>query len=551
MRQWAISAPGQWVIHALLTLVSETMTMSANFEKAIRAALLCAVLAPLALNAQNVLTWHNDVSRTGQDLTETILTLTNVNSTQFGKRFALSTDGPIYTQPLYVAGVSVANQGTHNVVYVATENDSVYAFDALANPTTPLWQVSLLAGGATAVPCAVTGYCEITPTIGITGTPVIDITSNTLYVVAFSTLGGNYYQYLHALDITSGAEKFGGPVLIQASVPGNGTGSVGGTITFNALIQNQRSALLESNGVIYISWASFGDLNEYHGWVMGYNASTLAQQTVFIDTPNGSQGGIWQAAGGPSADSDGNIYLQTGNGTFDANTTGDIDYGDSFLKFTTTGGLAVADYFSPDNELTLDDDDTDLGSSAGLILPTQSGSYPDEITGAGKQGIIYLVNRNDMGKFNSGSNDVIQQITGASGGYYSSPAYFDDAVYYSGEADNLTRFTLTKGKLSKSPVSKSPTKLSAGGTPSISANGKSNAIVWVIDAPPTKGSTGVLHAYKASNVAKELYNSQQKASRDTLGSGVRFSVPTIANGNVYVGTKSGTTYSLFIFGLLN
>lgn len=505
------------------------------------------LLLSLALPAQNVLTWHNDISRTGQNLKETTLTFTNVNSTQFGLKFKLSVDGHIFAQPLYVGNVSIVGQGTHNVVYVATENDSVYAFDAGGSPTTPLWHTSFLGAGVVAVPCANVGTCEISPTVGITGTPVIDTTSNTLYVVAFTLEGSTYYQRLHALDITSGAEKFGGPVVIQASVPGTGAGSVGGTIDFTPVLQNQRSALLLSQGLVYIAWASFADLGNYHGWVISYNAKTLARVNVFNDTPNGSQGGIWHSAGGLSADSTGNVYLITGNGTFDENTGGS-DYGDSFLRMTRA--LSVTDYFTPDNESILDDDDLDLGSSAGLILPKQAGSYPDEITGADKQGTIYLVDRDNMGKFNIGSNDVIQTITGSPEGYYSSPAYFGNAVYYSGQGDYLDRYTLIKGALSAAPVSQSPTTLAAGGTPSISANGSANGIVWVVDAPSTTGTTAVLHAYKASKVSVELYNSQQNATRDTLGRGIRFSVPTIANGNVYVGSKSGSNDSLYIYGLL-
>lgn len=505
------------------------------------------LLLPLSLTAQNVLTWHNDTSRTGQNLKETTLTLSNVNPTQFGLKFKLPVDGHIFTQPLYVGSVSILGKGTHNVVYVATENDSVYAFDADGKPTTPLWHRSFTRPGVVAVPCGDTGTCVIYPTIGITGTPVIDQTSNTLYVVAFTLESGIYYQRLHALDITSGAERFGGPIVIQASVPGTGAGSVGGTVHFTPLLQLQRSALLLSNGVVYIAWASFGDVGEYHGWVMGYNAKTLALVSVFNDTPNGSQGGIWHSAGGLSADSSGNIYLITGNGTFDANKGG-VDYGDSFLRMTSK--LSVTSYFTPDNQLMLDDDDLDLGSSAGLILPKQSGSYPDEITGADKQGTIYLVDRDNMGKFNSGSNDVIQRITGSLEGYYSSPAYFDNAVYYSGQGDYLDRYTLTDGLLSKTPASKSPFTLAAGGTPSISANGSANGIVWVIDAKTTRGTTAVLHAYKASNVSEVLYNSEQNATRDSLGLGIRFSVPTIANGNVYIGSDTESTNDLYVYGLL-
>ena len=513
-------------------------------QNAFRLAVIAAVavLFPLCVAAQNVLTWHNDNSRTGQYLKETTLTTSNVNSTKFGKKFTLSVDGQIFAQPLYVASVKVAGV-THNVVYVATENDSVYAFDASGSPTTPLWHTSFTSSTAVAVPCGDLNNCQISPVVGITGTPVIDGTTNTLYVVAFTKENGSYFQRLHALDITSGAEKFGGPVVISASVTGTGSGSSGGTVSFNALLQNQRSALLLSNGVVYITWASFGDLGNYHGWVIGYGASSLARVSVFNDTPNGSQGGIWHSAGGLSADSSGNVFLVTGNGTFDVNNGG-IDYGDSFLKLNST--LTVQDYFTPDNESTLDTDDIDLGSSAALILPKQGGTFPDEVTGAGKQGIIYLVNRDSMGKFNTGSNNVIQTITGSTAGYFSSPAYFNNAVYYSGQGDHVDRYTLTKGALSKTPASKSSKTLTAGGTPSVSANGTANGIVWVIDASGKSKSTAQLHAYKASNLATELYNSQQNASRDTLGKGTRFSVPTIANGHVYVGGVS----SLFIFGEL-
>ncbi len=487
----------QQALFARLRTGEQDMNMTTRCTTLARIVLsLSMLLALLQLaTAQNVTTWHNDISRSGQYLKETTLSLTNVNSSQFGKKSTLSLDGEPFAQPLYMGSVAVKNQGTHNVVFVATENDSVYAFDAGGSPTTPLWHTSFLTNGAVAVPCGDTGSCEITPVIGITGTPVIDGTTNTLYVVAMTKESGSYVQRLHALDITSGSEKFGGPVTITASVSGTGTGSSGGTITFDPKIHNQRSALLLSKGIVYIAWASFGDLDLYHGWIMGYSASALVQKSVLNVTPNGSQGGIWMSSGGPSADTSGNIFAQTGNGTFDANMSGGVDYGDSFLKLTS--GLAVTDYFSPHNEQMLDDDDDDLGSTAGLMLPHQSGSFPNEITGAGKQGIIYLVNRDSMGKFNSSTNKCLQTITAATGGYYGTPAYFNGAVYYAGAGDNVRRYTLTTGKLSTTAASKSSKTLSAGGTPSISANGTVNGIVWVIDASPKKATTAVLHAIQS------------------------------------------------------
>jgi hypothetical protein len=455
---------------------------------------------------------------------------------------------PPSTQPLYVPNVSVPGKGTRNVVYVVTENDSVYAFDANGSPAVPLWQRSFAspAEGITAVPCAdLMPECAFfKPVVGITGTPVIDPTSKTLYVVAMTIENGTYFQRLHALDITTGAEKFRGPVVIKASVPGTGGGSVGGVITFDPFVQNQRPALLLLNGVVYISWSSWADnyASRYHGWVTGYAASTLAQVAVFNDTPNGRQGGIWQCGGGPSAPPGGNhIFLQTGNGTFDANTGG-VDYGDSFLKLSTTGGLSVSDYFTPDDQSTLDSEDLDLGIGAGLIPPEPASGKYAEIISAGKLSTIYVINRNGMGKFNPTRNNAIQTVTGSINGYRSSPAYFNNAVYYSGQSDFLSRYSLADGLLSTSPVSLSPTKYAVGSTPSISANGSTNGIVWAIDSFSTAGN---LHAYDASDVSKELYKSSQNPKRDTLPPS-HFAVPTIANGRVYVGTFNG----LVVYGLL-
>jgi hypothetical protein len=499
-----------------------------------------------ALQAQSVLTWHNDNSRTGQNLNESALTLANVNATQFGKKFTRSVDGRIYAQPLYVPNVSIPGKGTHNVVYVATENDSVYAFDAGGAPTAALWHHAFTnpAKGITAVRCADTPACGVVgPVVGITGTPVIDPTTKTLYVVVFTKENGSHFQRLHALDITTGAERFGGPVVIQASVHGTGAGSIGGTVTFDPLVQNQRPALLLTNGVVYIAWASFSDLGNYHGWVLGYNSATLKQVAVFNDTRNGLQGGIWQSGGGLSAAPGGTaVFLLTGNGTFDANTGG-VDYGDSFLKLSTTGRLSVADYFTPDNQSKLDRLDIDLGSGAGLILPTQSGPFPHEIIGAGKQGIIYVVSRDNMGKFNSTRNNVIQTVAGSIKGYFGTPAYFNNAVYFSGWADFLGRYTLTNGRLSIMPASESPTKFNQANAPSISANGSTNGIVWAVDHISPHSS--VLHAYDASDVSRELYNSNQNAVRDSLG-GAKFPVPTVANGEVFIGTFSG----LVVYGIL-
>jgi hypothetical protein len=514
-------------------------------------AFVCA-LAPASSHAQTysgTLTWHNDTARTGQNLQETSLTTANVNSTTFGKLFSFPVDGFIVAEPLFVYNVTIPNKGTYNVVYVVTENDSVYAFDAGGVNTSPLWQDSFinLAKGITPVPCHDTGpNCPYKIVVGISGSPVIDPSSGTLYLVAVTKENGKYFQRLHALDITTGAEKFAGPVVIHASVKGTGSGSRNGVVSFNALHQNQRPALLLSNGIVYIAWASYGDNKPFHGWVLAYNAATLTQTAVLNTTPNGSDGGIWESGGGPATDSAGVVYLQTGNGTFDLNHGG-VDQGDSFLKLNPSS-LSVLDYFTPFNQQKLNLNDLDLGSGAGLVLPPQAGKFADEILSAGKQGLIYLVNRSNMGKFNPKTNHVIQTVQGSKGGYWSSPAYWNGNIYYWGRLDFLSQYRLTKGLLSKSPLSQSPETAPFGCTPSVSANGTSNAIVWAIDNDPAKFPVppAILRAYDATNVSTELYNSTQAGKRDLGGPGVALSVPTVINGRVYVGTRT----ELDVYGLL-
>jgi hypothetical protein len=385
-----------------------------------------------AQNFADVTTYHNDNARTGQNLNETILTPANVNSTQFGLLFIAPTiDGYVYAQPLYLSNVTLPGQGAHNVVFVATEHDSVYAFDADTYGS-PLWHVNFLSSGGTTVvstvPNSDLGTGDIVPEIGITGTPVIDPKTGTLYLVAKTkeTTGttSTYVQRLHALDVTTGQECPGSPVVIQASVPGTGLGNSNGTLAFNALRENQRPALLLLNGIVYIAWASHGDIDPYHGWLIGYNATTLQQVAVFNTTPNGTRGGIWQGGGGPAADSSGNIYFMTGNGTFSAPNLGTgIDYGDSFLKLSTSGGLSVLDWFTPYNESTLEQGDADLGAGGVLLLPDSVGSNAHQhlMVGSGKQGTIYLVDRGDgstqtMGEFTPNVNNNLQTLTGQIGG---------------------------------------------------------------------------------------------------------------------------------------
>ena len=499
----------------------------------------------------DVLTYHNDNMRTGQNTTEGILTPSNVNSTTFGKLLSLPTDGYVYAQPLVKSNVSIPGQGVHNVLFVATEHDSVYAFDAEGLTTTPLWQVSFInpSAGITTVPTGDVFTDDIVPEIGITGTPVIDPQSGTLYVVAKTKENGTYFQRLHALDITSGAERFGGPAAIQATVAGTGDGTDGVNINFDPLLQNQRAALLLANGVVYIAFASHGDNDPYHGWVLGYDAATLQQVAVFNDTPNGSRGGIWQGGNGPAADSSGNIFVISGNGTFDANNPGSADFGDSFMQLTG-GSLALLDFFTPFYQAFLDANDIDLGSSGPLLLPDQTGSaHPHLVLSAGKDGNAYLVDRDNMGQFNPTDNSqIVQTVVVSSNEVYGAPAFWANNIYFLPNQDVLEAFQLSGGLVSSLPTSQASTVFGfPGASPAISANGSANGIVWVLDNSAfAAGGPAVLHAYDATNVATELWNSSQAANfSDQAGPAVKFTVPTVANGKVYVGTQSEIT----IYGL--
>ncbi len=501
-----------------------------------------------AATGSDVVTYHNDNTRTGQNLTETVLTPSNVNSSSFGKLANFVVDGKADAQPLSLTNMSVSG-ATRNVLYVATEHDSVYAFDADSGMI--LWQMSMLGSGETTSDDH--GCGQVTPEIGITSTPVIDKSSGTLYVVAMSKTGsGAYVQRLHALDVTSGAEKFGGPVTIQASFPGTGDNSSGGNVIFDPGQYEERAGLLMMNGMIYTTWTSHCDARPYTGWVMAYNASTLAQTSVLNLTPNGSEGAIWMAGTAPAADSAGNIYLLAGNGTFDTtlNASGfpsSGDYGNSFLKISTTAGLAVADYFATFDTVAQSNADNDLGSGGVLLLPDLmdgSGMTRHLALGAGKDGNIYVVDRDNMGKFNPSTNSNYQEISGAlGGGVFSKAAYFNNTVYYGAVGDVIKAFSISAARLSATPAGQTGNSFGyPGSTPSISANGSSNGIVWAVE----NANPAVLHAYDASNLSNELYNSNQAGSRDQFGTGNKFITPMVVNGKVYV----GTTNSVGVFGLL-
>jgi outer membrane protein assembly factor BamB len=496
-----------------------------------------------------ILTYHNDVGRTGQNLEEKILRLDNVKPEKFGKVGFLATDGLVDAEPLYVPSVAVRGR-VHNVVFFATEHDSVYAFDA--DDLTPLWHVSVLGGDET--PSDDRGCAQVSPEIGITSTPVISTNGNSglMYVVAMSKDGnGNYYQRLHALDITSGAEVMGSPSTITATFPNRK-----GQTTFDPRQYKERAALLLQDGIVYTSWASHCDMGEYTGWIIGYNAATLQQANVLNLTPNGTDGAIWMSGAGPAADAEGNIYLLDGNGTFDKTLTASGfpmqgDFGNAFLKLAVRGAkLSVTDYFNAHNTGAQSGRDEDLGSGGALVLPDRtdiSGKMWQLAVGAGKDKRIYVVNRSSMGKFNAqGDNAIYQKIDGAlAGAEFAMPAYFNNIVYFGAVGDSLKAFPIANAKLADSPVSMSSAKFAyPGTTPSISANGTSNGIVWAVEA---RGSdAGVLHAYDASNLAKELYSSSAVAGGRDAFSDNKFITPMIANGKVYVGTSTG----VIVFGLL-
>ncbi len=507
-----------------------------------------AFVVTLHLAAQvNVLTYQYDNMRAGANLRESSLTRTNVSQNTFGKLFTYSVDGYVYGQPLYLAGVNIPGRGIHNVVYVVTEHDSVYAFDADSNAgadATPLWHVNFLnpAAGVTTVPFQDVGCNQIIPEIGITSTPVIDPPSGTLYTVAMtkeSASGATTYVHrLHALDVTTGAERPGSPVTIQASFPGTGEG--GTTLTFAPKNYKQRPGLLLLNGVVYTAWSSHCDIGRYHGWLMGYDAQTLQQVAVYNNTPNGNEGSFWTGGAAPAADANGNIYLVAGNGTFDA-ASGGPDLGEAYIKLSSAPRLAVQDYFAPFNFLDLNRQDLDVGSAGVALLPDEAGSadHPHLMAGAGKEGRVYVLDRDNLGKWQAGSDSQIIASRTGIGGLFGNPAYFNKTVYFCGSGDSLKAFPLSNATLAP-PASQSQARFGYPGcVPTISANGASNGIVWLLE------SSNVLRAYDASNVATELYDSNQNRARDLLGNYVKYSAPTVANGRVYAGTQN----SLAVYGL--
>jgi hypothetical protein len=495
-----------------------------------------------AATPASVLTYHNDNARTGTNPNETVLTPSNVNAVKFGKTFSQPVDGYVYAQPLFVPGLTIAG-GTHDVVFVVTEANSVYAFDAdAAGPV--LWHTNV----GTALSCTDLNDCEdLVPGAGITGTPVIDPGTQTMYLVSLVKASTGAHHFLHAVDLTTGAEKLGGPVEISPTASGTGANSQNGTVKFNPATHYQRCALLLAGGVVYIGIGSNAESDsDNHGWIVGRKASDLSASMSFCASPDDNWVSLWQTGGGPSSDASGFIYAETANGTFDADTGGK-DYGDSALKLDASG--KVVDYFTPYNQAALSSADIDFGSANPIVLPDQSGSVPHELLASGKPGILYLINRDGMGHFQSGSDSQIVQSVSAfpntaiTGGIFTSPVVWNGRVYVTGIGGSVVAFTLSAGKLSTTPTSQALARFDfPGATLSVSSNGGTAGILWVLD-----GNAGVLYAYDATNLAVELYDSAQTAGgRDQAGPPVKFAVPTVANGRVYVGTQT----ELDVYGLL-
>jgi len=531
-------------LHQPLTLFSRARSLSALCVFTVACALT------LSAHSQDVLTYHNNIARTAFDNAETTLTLTNVNSTTFGKLFIAPADGLVDAEPLYVSSVSVAGV-IHNLLIVVTENDSVFAYDA-DTAGSSLWHTSTLLPGE--VPSDDHGCGQITPQIGITSTPVIRRPKNgdpVIYVVAMSKdTSGNYYQRLHALDATSGAELYGGPATITGQYPGTGDDSSGGFVIFDPEQYAERASLLLVNNTVYLAWASHCDSRPYTGWVMGYNATTLEQTTILNLTPNADRGAIWNSGGGMAADSKGNIFLAQANGVFDTtlNAGGfpdEGDYGNALLRLSTKGGLAVADYWVMYNQSVENPHDSDLGSGGAILLTEKdsTGKIWDLALAAGKDENLYIVNRENMGKYNSTRNNIYQELTDAlPGSIFSTPAAINSSVYYCPKNSPILKFEFSDAKLVATTIKTTTSFISPGATPSISSNAGKNSIVWASQ----NTDPAILDAYNATTLV-ELYDSTQAPNgRDSFGVGNKYITPMIANGKVYVGTTNGVG----AFGLL-
>jgi hypothetical protein len=564
-----ITSSGTYAAPASLP-TPQTITVTAVLQTDSSVFAAAGVTIILPADFAGIYSWRNDSALTGQNTHESLLTPSSVDSTHFGKLFGCSVDGQIYAQPLYVSNVSIPGQGTHNIVYVATEHDSVYAFDADASSCQILWQTSFIdpANSIVTVQDTQIGSDDIEPEIGITGTPVIDPSTATLYVVAKTFEHQTYTQKLHALNLVTGAETFGGPANIQAVV----NSAVNGQVTFDPLKENQRSALLLAGGKVYVAFDSYGDTDLFHGWVLAYDALDLTKSAVavFNTTPNGFRGGIGQSGGAPSADAGGNIFVGASDGTFDA--TG--DNAETLLRLQVnlaSSALTIVDSFTPWNEAILNVQRKFFGSTGVLLLPNSAGStaHPNLALAGSEAGTLYLLDRDHLGQFTAppGPDNVVQTLcvtadgdSGTPASILGTPAYWAaaNAIYMAAADDTLKAFQLASGRMTSPscPAPASPTSRSTetfdifGASPVISSNGSANGIIWALDTSGYAGSTGtslpaVLRAYDATNLATELYASPSNGV-GSAGPAIKFAVPTVANGKVYVGTQN----ELSVFGLL-
>ncbi|HET9824678.1 MAG TPA: PA14 domain-containing protein [Chitinophagaceae bacterium] len=522
--------------------------------------LFCSVY-PAVTNAQvNVVTQHNDLSRTGANVNEKILNTDNVIAYGFGKLFEYAVNGHVYAQPLYVSGLGMPGRGAKNVLFVATMHNEVYAFDAddSLSPSNLLWHTNL--GPSVPLPDPNIGkacgsYNDIQIEIGILSTPFIDLTSNTMYLVAKTKEGGQYIDRIHALDITTGSEKNGSPKIILGSTAGNGVGGNNGVISFISVYENQRSSLVMSNGIVYVCYAGYCDTPPYHGWMFGYNATDLSQQIVFNTTPNGDEGGIWMSGQGPAVDPAGDLYVVTGNGAFDPTAR---NFGDCVLRLRPNGNtLDVIDYFSPFNQQQLDQDDLDLGSDGVLLIPGTSLT-----TCSGKEGVLYLLDKNNLGGFDSTKNNCVQSFKSFNGHLHGSTVFRADQTgtgitYWWSEYDRLKAFRLINNSYDQLPAllgPQAPNQGMPGAMLSISSNGNvpGSAVLWA--SIPAQGDAnhslvnGMLRAFDATDLSNELWNSEQLTTRDRLGKFAKFCSPTIANGKVFVPTFSN---KVVVYGVID
>ena len=510
----------------------------------------------------SVTTYHYDNMRSGVQAKETILTPSNVLSGSFGKLFTLTVDGQVYAQPLIVAKLQMSDGISHDVLFIATEHDTVYAFDADNASTQPFWSTSLLAAGETTVPAGDTGSQDVSPEIGISGTPVIDPQQGVLYVVAKSKAIVNgqatYSQRLHALGLLDGKEMLNGPTLINASLAGNAVGAVNGIATFDQLRSHQRSALALINGTVWVAFASHGDQGIYHGWLLGYNSTDISQQTqLFDNTPNGWLGGIWMAANGPSTDSSGDIYLTAGNGDYDATKS---NYGASSVRLrpgitTPNGTVKVIDSFTPSDKDYENSYDWDMGVMGSVILPDQTGPIPHLLITADKLGETYVINRDNFGGYDPMANHVVQTFLAGPNNLHQNGVFFNNTLYFS--SDNAPMYAYTFNPTTEQFMT-TPSSATAqvymctgcyvgGSAPTISANGTSNGILWTIDATSFNvPGPGILHAYDPTDLTHELYNSTQSTG-DQAPNAIKFTTPVVANGRVYVGANGAVA----VYGLLN